>query len=215
MPLRDLKGKTFGSLTVVERALPNTMGGKSRWLCLCECGKSSAVIGTQLTLGKTKSCGCLRKITSAKQGRANSSHGDTGTRLWKIWLGMKGRCARNTRYRSRGIVVCDEWLDYACFKRWANNNGYEDFLTIDRIDNDLGYFAENCRWATYKQQERNRANNALLTVNGQTKCLSEWSEITGISAQTLRWRVHGGWRESEMFMNPDLNNKNIRRNSVE
>ena len=169
------------------------------------------MIGTQLTLGKTKSCGCLRKIVSAKQGKVNSRHGDTGTRLWKIWLGMKDRCARNARYRSRGITVCDEWLDYACFKKWAMNNGYEDFLTIDRINNDLGYSAENCRWATYKQQERNRTNNILLTVNGQTKCLSEWAETTGISEQTLRWRVRGGWNDNEMFMIPSLNNKNIRR----
>lgn len=93
--------------------------------------------------------------------RANTTHGQSRTRLHRIWKGMKGRCLSVThpnfpRYGARGITVCDEWLEFAAFARWARAKGYTDNLTIERTDNDAGYCPANCVWAPQAAQTRNR-----------------------------------------------------------
>ena len=120
-------------------------------------------------------------------------------RIYKIWWGIKSRCCdpKNCnfhRYGARGIQVADEWTDFKNFLHWAQHNGYQDGLSIDRINNDDGYTPSNCRWASMKQQGRNRRNNVKYELCGQSKSLTEWAEVFGISSGTLFIRVSRlGW----------------------
>lgn len=111
---------------------------------------------------------------------------------------MKQRCynENNTRYKhygGRGIAVCDEWRNnFQAFYDWSMANGYKDTLTIDRIDVNGNYEPNNCRWITNKEQQRNRRDNKLYTINNVTKCLSEWCEIYNINYSTAHYRLLKG-----------------------
>lgn len=125
-------------------------------------------------------------------------HGGFGTRLYRIWNGMKQRCSNPNDpsyriYGGRGIKVCDDWIKFVPFRDWALANGYEDTLTIDRINPDGNYEPSNCRWATKKEQAHNRRHQVLLTYHGETKPLFEWATILGIEYKILdnRIRYHG------------------------
>lgn len=160
--LIDLTGQRFGRLTVVSRA-ENDKNKNPRWLCRCDCGHQTIVLGHLLRNGNTQSCGCLsHEQHSALMKEMNKVHEWTGTRLYRIWGAMKSRCynpkQRNYKhYGGRGITICDEWLyDFVAFRDWALANGYCEDLTIDRIDNDKGYSPDNCRWTTMKEQRLNQ-----------------------------------------------------------
>lgn len=122
-----------------------------------------------------------------------TTHHASKTRLYKIWDGMRDRCRRQghmhyKNYGGRGITVCDEWLDFNEFKRWALDNGYNDQLTLDRIDCNGNYEPSNCRWATYEEQAANKRTNHIVNVNGETMILAECSRKYNIPKSTLRWR---------------------------
>lgn len=188
--MKDLSGKNFGRLTVIK--FLRIEKHRAIWLCKCECGNLTEVTTSRLTSGNTKSCGCLQKECAIE---SHKTHGQYQSRLYRIWGSMKRRCynknyKRYKDYGSRGIVVCQEWLeDFMSFYNWAMDNGYRDDLTIDRIDNNKGYSPNNCRFATPKQQARNRRNNINFTINGETHCLSEWCKILGLSYNTVHARV--------------------------
>lgn len=208
----DILGQRFGRLVVAER-LSNYSGGKARWRCVCDCGGEANTSTNQLTSGKTKSCGCLRRETASKTGKMSAVHGMVGTRIYKCWRGMKDRVKSNKNYKD--VRVCDDWNNsFQSFYLWAINNGYSDSLTLDRIDPYGNYEPSNCRWADYKVQENNRTNNHIIEIGGVRHTASEWSRITGIQAATLIIRHNAGWPESDMLIPPDLNNANIRRNRV-
>lgn len=134
-------------------------------------------------------------------------HGLTGTRIYRIWSNMKRRCfnpnaEHYNRYGGRGITVCDEWKnDFMSFYNWSMENGYQEDLTIDRIDNDGNYEPLNCRWATNKEQENNRGSfNINVTYKGKTQTLMQWSEEIGIPFPTLRYRiVDSNWPIEDAF----------------
>lgn len=193
--LESLEGQHFGRLTAIKYV--GIVNHRRTWLCRCDCGKEKIVSATHLTTLHTQSCGCLAKENSLRIGRS-IKHGLTFengkvTRLYRIWTCMKNRCFNpNTEqyvyYGSRGIKVCKEWLDYKVFHDWALSHGYQDNLTIDRIDNDKDYEPDNCRWVTNIEQARNKRNSIFVDYNGQHIGLKRLSEITGVSYQTLYWR---------------------------
>lgn len=150
--LEDLTGKVFNFLTVLERA--ENSFGKARWKCKCICGKETFVVTSKLKSGRTISCGCmgLYRATQAK-----IKHGDAlyrkSNRLYSVWSAMKRRCYNPhvdayKYYGGKGVVICQDWHDYANFKAWALNNGYADNLTIDRKNPDGNYEPSNCQWIT-------------------------------------------------------------------
>lgn len=190
---QDITGKKYGRLTVVKRA--NNIGKLTAWECICDCGNTTIVSGGHLKDGHTRSCGCLSKENIRKR-----THGMTGERLYRIWQGMKNRCRNeNTehydRYGGRGISVCEKWNNsFESFMEWAKSNGYEDGLSIDRIDNNKGYSPDNCRWATRVEQANNCDSNRILRHNGEEHTLAEWAKIRGINYHTLYSRVVAlGW----------------------
>ena len=139
--------------------------------------------------------------------RTVTDYGDP-PRLYGVWQGMLQRChnPKNRQYKDygeRGITVCDEWKNnYRCFKEWALKSGYKQGLTIDRINNNEGYSPQNCRWATYKEQNRNKRSNRNITLNGETKCLSEWAEFYGLGFPVVSRRLRDGWSEEAALTTP-------------
>lgn len=190
--LIDLTGQRFGRLVVLERA-ENSKNGQARWKCQCDCGNVKIIQGNHLRQGTTKSCGCLEKENLYKIAH-QKTHGETKTRLYQIWSGIKQRCNNINspdyyRYGGRGITICEEWLKYEPFRDWAVNNGYSENLSIDRIDNNKGYNPENCRWITMFEQAGNRRNNHIISYNGEEKTIAEFAREYNIPYATLRARL--------------------------
>lgn len=185
----DLTGKKFGRLTVI--GLDDKPGHKTYWICQCECGNMKSVRSDSLKQGAIKSCGCLKKEQDRTNLTANHSHKMSGTRIYEIWQGIKGRCynkhdARYDRYGGRGITVCDEWRDdFEAFYNWSLDNGYSEDLTIDRIDNDKNYCPQNCKWASAKEQSNNRSTNINITIGNSTRTLTQWCEIFELDPKTI------------------------------
>lgn len=183
----QLEGRRFGRLTVLEKSDLRS-GKKVLWRCLCDCGKEVLVITSNLTGGNTKSCGCLHNEGNRK------THGQCGTRLYRIWKLMKARCYQESSriykyYGGRGITVCDEWQKFEPFHEWAMANGYGDDLTIDRINVNGNYEPSNCRWATNEEQHNNTRRNVMLTYNGETMSLSQWAHRLNMPVETLWSRI--------------------------
>lgn len=199
----DLTGQKFERLKVISYAGTDKRG-KALWKCECKCGNTKIVIGTDLSNGHTKSCGCIQKENTSI---SNTKHGDTESRLWRIWSGIMYRTGnknnkRQKDYIGRGIDVCDEWKEYIVFRNWALQNGYSDKLTIDRKDNDKGYNPDNCRWVTTKENNRNKRNTVMIEYEGEKKPLIEWAEIMGINHKTVKTRIRRGWSTEKALETP-------------
>lgn len=191
--VHDLTGQKFGRLTVI--GIDDAKQTKQTyWICQCDCGKIKSVRSDGLLRGGTKSCGCYKSEQDAIRVAKNHKHKQSGTRLYHIWQGMKGRCnnphdPNYHRWGGRGISVCEEWAsDFTAFYQWALNNGYQEDLTIDRIDNDGNYEPSNCQWSTSKMQARNRRSNTKITIGNSTRTLTEWCEIFDLDKKTVRTR---------------------------
>lgn len=189
-------GKRFGRLTVIKRGEKHySKSGNyyDTWVCECNCGSIKTIAGKHLRTGRSKSCGC-----SKKEG-IRRTHGKAHTKLYNAWCNMKARCNNKNNknyknYGARGITVCEEWNDFKVFYEWSMSHGYSDELTIDRIDVNGGYCPDNCRWATWKEQQRNKRSSRFLTYNGETKCLQDWEIETGINSKTIAHRIYDyGW----------------------
>lgn len=193
----DITGQKFGRLTVLYKLHNYHKKDGSYWLCVCDCGNIAEIRGGNLRHNITKSCGCWLKEHAQSKF---TKHGKRSTRLYITWAHIKSRCYNKSiqeykNYGKRGITMCDEWKDdFQAFYDWSMANGYNDNLTIDRIDVNGNYEPTNCRWTTIKQQNRNKRNNRNFTINGETHCLSEWCEILGINYNTVKTRFYNhGW----------------------
>lgn len=200
----DITGNRYGRLTVIEYAY--TENRRPYFKCRCDCGNEKLIQAASLKSGHTKSCGCYVK-EFLKTG--SITHGDTRKRLYNVWISMKERCCNKTNaayanYGGRGITICDEWLyDYAVFKDWALNNGYDEKLTLDRIDVNGNYEPSNCRWATKREQAINRRNTLYINYKGETKPLSVWCEDLSLSYEAVRRRIRDKhWSADRAFETP-------------
>ena len=154
-----------------------------------------------------------------ERGRYKARHGMDGTKLYHIWNGMCGRCLNPSNkdykdYGGRGITICEEWRIPENFFGWAFLNGYNVDLSLDRKDTDKGYSPDNCRWISLAEQQRNKRNNRLIEYKGETHCIAEWSEITGIPKGTITSRLRYGWTPEEIFtIPPSHRNSRYRRSN--
>ena len=187
-------GTIFTYFTVIEFSF--IKNGFAYWKCRCKCGKEKDISGVLLRNKRIKSCGCLRleKI---------STHNMSKTKIYQVWRSMIRRCGDPNHqayknYGRRGIKVC---------KRWQGKNGFMNFLedmgipekglTLERTNNNLGYFKENCMWATMKNQRRNSRQNKFVEYDNKKMCLSEWAEIRNINRTTINFRLLRGWSIGE------------------
>ena len=190
-PKHQMDGRRFGRLTVV--ALIPSKKSPYSYLCKCDCGEPSAVLGTLLRDGKTKSCGCLNAELIRARAR---THGLSKTAAYAIWSGMISRCTNQNlkkydRYGGRGIKLCKRWEKFENF--FADMGDRPAGMWLDRINNDGDYEPGNCRWATRKQQARNKSTTRYLTAKGETKSLSTWAEEMKLKPSTIARRIQLGW----------------------
>jgi hypothetical protein len=193
----DMIGGTYGFLTVLQYA-GKSANNSYKFKCRCWCGKETVVYGCHLKSGATKSCGCLAKISEKHKGRGKHNMYKSDT--YGSWSAMKERCTRTGhpayhRYGGRGITYCNEWESFANFYRDMGKRPQGKCL--DRIDNNLGYSKENCRWATNEEQGSNRNNNHTVTYKGQSRTISQWSRELGLGKTTIRERLNRGWSDKE------------------
>ena len=207
---RDLAGMKFERLTVIDEAEPikGSHGENlTRWNCVCDCGTKKVVRASELIRHRTLSCGCLGKEHRAMK---ITKHGLSNKRVYHIYLGMLDRCYDSNsemykNYGGRGIKVCQEWLGNegaTNFANWAYSNGYNDELTIDRINVNGNYTPDNCRWVDNIVQQNNKTNNRYITINGETKTTKEWSRFVGIGYSTIKQRIYNGWSPEKAIMTP-------------
>ena len=207
MPYKDISGQRFGRYTVL-RYVGNDKHGCALWECKCDCGVVKTVLGSSLRRGLIVSCGCYHKEDLANR---LTTHGMTHTRIREIWNCIKQRCLNpnNTAYQyygGRGITICDEWkTDFSSFSKWAMENGYDDTLTIDRIDTNKGYDPSNCRWVSRKVQMNNRRCTPHYEMNGESHTIAEWCEIYNLSHKLVSKRVKKlGWSLDKALLTPPL-----------
>ena len=204
--LVEMVGYRSGNLVVTERATPAlNANGQAMWTVLCDCGATNVVTGSHLRQGRTKSCGCQ---TAELVGATHRKHGESHlTTEYVTWCSMRQRCADPASrsyplYGGRGITVCDEWRDdYAAFLAHVGRRPSPRH-SLDRIDNERGYEPGNVRWALPEVQARNTRSNRLITHDGQTFCLAEWSARTGIHRATIDVRLGLGWSPERALTTP-------------
>lgn len=186
---RDLSGKRFGKLLVVMQLHPDRP--RSKWCCICDCGNEIAVRHADLTSESVKSCGCI------PIGRPKG-HGLIDSRVYRIWKQMKQRCGNPNdqayqNYGGRGIKCCERWEKFENF--YADMGEPPEDMTLDRIDVNKNYGPDNCKWATWTEQHRNRRNNNNQTAFGKTQCWAAWAEEYKIPVNTLKNRMYRGKRK--------------------
>lgn len=183
-------GTRIGNLTLIKRKRIK----KHTWyVCRCDCGNIIETRLEHLLKKKDKTCGCFYK---------------TKKRIRRIWYGMlartmnpKVKCYKN--YGGRGISVCKEWInDFVSFYKWSLENGYKDYLTIDRINNNGNYTPENCRWSTHKEQQRCKRNNIISSFNGKDGCIAELAEFAGIRSNLVYSRLRRGYSVEQALTVP-------------
>ena len=196
---RDLTGEKIGNLTVLEM-IGKQCGKKTKYICLCDCGneviKTQERLITKTPCQSTWSCGCTKNRYS-KSEFANK-YNLTTSRIYQLYKGMIKRCYNSKSasfkdYGGRGIIVCDEWLQgdgFEMFYKWAITHGYNDILTIDRINVNGNYDPDNCRWVDSKTQANNKRNSINIKYQDTLISISECSKISQIKKDRIEYRIN-------------------------
>jgi hypothetical protein len=201
----QLGGERFGRLIVQARAMESNDSGCAMWICSCDCGSTVLAAGYLLKRGSVKSCGCLRNEIGAKHLQQYSKshkhpalrHGEARsgaeTTEWQLWHSIKRRCKSHPDYLGNGVKMCQEWE--SSFERFVIDIGRRPSAeySLDRINVSGNYEPGNVRWATKKEQARNRRNSLFIECNGLRLTLAEWAERTGLKNTTIRSRLRFGW----------------------
>lgn len=168
----DILGQRFGKLIAIR--IDHLQGNRAIWMCKCDCGKETLASVSNLRNGHTRSCGCLVREEASKAHFVHGHKGKTDVdRLYPVWRNMKQRCFLQSHkyyshYGGRGITVCEDWLKYEKFMKWAYDNGYDPNAprgkcTIDRINVNGNYEPSNCRWVGMDVQARNKRSSKKQT----------------------------------------------------
>lgn len=215
--VKDRTGERIGKLVVIERAANKIEIAKSGkksvracWLCKCDCGNEIVASGHNLSkalsnpnsTAGTRSCGCL-------MGKGGLKHGLSTTNNYGAWNNMIQRCTNPNQtayasYGGRGIKVCDEWLTFEGFIKDMGMRHKK--MTLERINNELGYSKDNCKWATRKEQANNRRTNVKLEYNGKVMTISQWADKVGLKKDVLKARIERGWSVERALTTPNLRN---------
>lgn len=207
--LVDFSGRRFGRL-VVGMYL-GRKNHSSAWECLCDCGATVTATSTALRTGNLKSCGCYRRERMAALNLVHGARGGAARAVkpseYKAWESMRSRCLNEadpgySRYGGRGITVCERWQD--SYEAFLEDMGPKPSArhSLDRIDFDGNYSPENCRWATWHEQARNRSNNRLVEYCGQVMPMVEAAESAGIPYKTVKSRLGHGWSIDDALARP-------------
>ena len=195
-----LSGERFGNWVIIKQA--ESRNYNTYYLCECVCGNIAEVQAGRLVNGNSK--GCSKCQLSRLHHKDIEIHNMSKTRVYEIWSAMLKRTLKTYNhnykdYGARGITVCEEWKTFTNFYNWAINNGYQENLTIDRIDNNGNYEPSNCRWATKVQQANNKRDTIRLSNSGKTKTLSEWAIYYNMNYQKAWQRYNRGLDFNAIF----------------
>lgn len=176
--IKDLTGKRFGRLEVVELANRRS-GRKAYWLCKCDCGNFKEVRSDCLKV--VSSCGCLKKEQDIINLGVENNHKLSKHELYSRWNAMINRCDNPNspafkNYGGRGIKVCEKWHDVKEFIEWAENNGYKEGLTIERKDVNGNYEPSNCCWIPPEEQHYNKTTSVFVEYEGETLTVMQWAK---------------------------------------
>lgn len=190
-----VEGREYARLTVLGPEF--TIKSCRLVVVMCQCGVIKVVRAGEIKRHIILSCGCFHR---ENQRLVAKTHDSVNEPLYRHWCAMRSRCKCTSDgsygiYGGRGIGICEEWDDYVKFRSWSHENGYRLGLSIDRIDCNGNYTPSNCRWATHKEQARNRRNNVQLRAFGEEKCIASWAEDhrCSVGETVLRKRVSAGW----------------------
>lgn len=200
---KDFTGTVFGRLTVVGDDVQRSRPGKRYVLIRCVCGTEKSSDLWALTSGKTVSCGCKKSEHNLRHGHRRSSSVDP---TYTSWDSMWQRCTNPktpgfAHYGGRGIGVTERWRNFSSFLADMGARPSRDY-EIERIDNDLGYAPENCRWATRSEQMRNTRNVIFVDWEGSRVSLISLSEKYGLPPGLVRQRVNNGWTPERALKTP-------------
>ena len=218
----NIAGKKFGRLTAIEKVA----GTKSKWLCVCDCGNQIALYYSRIKGGQL-SCGCLRKECMDNFGASHTTHGQSKTKLYRKYKSMIRRCYNEndnsySRYGAKGISVCDEWLNsFEAFYKWAMATGYDPSKdgrkeqSIDRINTNGNYCPENCRWATAKEQQKNRNITRLYEYHEEMYSASEFADEFGITDKSFVYRRLSKGQTLEYILGDWIKIHNVPKHLIE
>lgn len=204
MRQENIIGKRFNRLKVIQfiKSKP-----KNKWLCQCDCGNTAISTGYKLKSGHTKSCGCIR--TEKFKSRV-TKHGISAShpKIYHAYMDMMARCYNPDlknfhRYGGRGIMVCEEWkTNLESFLNWSLQNGFEENLSLDRIQNDGNYEPNNCRWIPQLKQAQNRSTTVFIEHNGIKESMAATGRRYGITPQAIKFRLAKGWSVKDALESP-------------
>ncbi len=200
-------GKRFGMLLVKDVAVEHSAFSSRKFNAVCDCGKSCTPNGRNLIKGYSKSCGCVR---IKHRHCANGAGPHRSSFTYHSWKSVIARCRNKNSltykfYGAVGIDVCERWLKFENFLTDMGERPSKDY-SIDRIDNSLGYFPGNCRWATRSQQCRNQRSNRIIEFRGESLTLAEWVERTGLTYACIWMRLYKhGYSVEKALTSPLLN----------